>query len=129
MNDYYNEETGAFLPADFKERKSILHNQNIWHSKIVPAEAEKLVDTVCERLATATKPVTLVVPTKGACQTTSWGGPIADPAIDALMVERFKEKVAPNTKLVVVDATVNDSEFAKVVANEFKLLLEAYGWK
>ena len=129
MNDYYNEETGAFLPADFKERKSILHNQNIWHSKIVASEAVQLVDTVCERLATATKPVTLVVPAKGGCQTTSQGGPIEDPAIDELMVQRFKEKVTPNVKLVIVDKNVNDPEFAKVVADEFKSLLKAYGWE
>ncbi|MBR3151504.1 MAG: Tm-1-like ATP-binding domain-containing protein, partial [Erysipelotrichaceae bacterium] len=111
------------------ERKSILHNQNIWHSKVVPSEAVKLVDTVCERLATAKKPVTLVVPTKGGCQTTSPGGPIADPAIDEMMVERFRERVSPNTKLVIVDAAVNDPEFAKVVADEFKILLKAYGWE
>ena len=49
---------------------------------ITREEAEELVKVVCERLGTAVKPVTLVVPTKGCCQTTAVGGPIYDPEID-----------------------------------------------
>ncbi len=128
MNDYYNEETGSYLPKDFKERKSILHNANIWHSKINRAEAEEVVMVVCERLATAVKPVTLVVPTKGCCQTTAVGGPIYDAEIDELMVQAFRDNVPSNVKMVIVEAGVNDPEFAKVVADEFKLLLKEYGW-
>ncbi len=128
MNDYYNEETGSFLPADFSERKSVLHNANIWHSKITKEEAAELVRVVCERLGTAEKPVTLVVPTKGCCQTTAVNGPIYDPEIDELMVNGFREQVKPNTKLVIVDAGINDPEFARVVADEFRLLLKEYGW-
>ncbi|MBQ1383161.1 MAG: Tm-1-like ATP-binding domain-containing protein [Solobacterium sp.] len=128
MNDYYNESTGAWLPKDFKERKSVLHNANIWHSKITREEAEELVKVVCERLGTAVKPVTLVVPTKGCCQTTAVGGPIYDPEIDELMVRAFKEQVPPNVKLVVAESGINDPEFAAVVAEEFKLLLKEYGW-
>ncbi|MBQ1289275.1 MAG: Tm-1-like ATP-binding domain-containing protein [Erysipelotrichaceae bacterium] len=66
---------------------------------------------------------------KKSIWTTSPGGPIADPAIDEMMVERFRERVSPNTKLVIVVAAVNDPEFAKVVADEFKILLKAYGWE
>ena len=128
MNDYYNEATGSYLPKDFKERKSVLHNANIWHSKITRAEAEELVRVVCERLGKAVKPVTLVVPTKGCCQTTAAGGPIYDPEIDELMVQAFKEQVPPNVKLVVVEHGINDPEFAAVAADEFKLLLKEYGW-
>ena len=129
MNDYYNEETGSFLPKDFAQRKSVLHNANIYHSKIVEEEAVTLCKLVCERLGTTDKPVTMVVPAKGCCQTTAVDGPIYDPEIDELMIKTFKENVPDNVKLVIVDAGVNDVEFASVVAREFKELVRLYGWQ
>lgn len=127
MNDYYNEETRAFLPADFNVRKSVLHNPNIYHSKILKEEAEELVKIVCNRLATAKKPVTVVVPTRGCCQTTAPGGPIHDSEVDKVMVDTFRKYIPSGIKLVVVDKDVNAVEFAEIVAKEFKLLLKEYG--
>ncbi|MBR2801335.1 MAG: Tm-1-like ATP-binding domain-containing protein [Erysipelotrichaceae bacterium] len=129
MNDYYNEETGAYLPKGFASRKAILHNPQIWHAKVTEEEILTLVKVVCERLASAKKPVTLVVPARGCCQTTQQdSGPIADPAIDELMVSEFRKQCPANVKLVVVDTHINDPAFAAVAAKEFKELVKEYGW-
>ena len=128
MNDYYNDATGRALPADFAQRKKILHNPTIYHVKVFKEEAIALAKLVCERLGSTDKPVTLVVPTKGCCQTTKPGGAIEDPEVDEVMVQAFKDYVKDNTKLGIVDTDIKDPEFAQVVASEFKDLVKQYGW-
>ncbi|MBO5503352.1 MAG: Tm-1-like ATP-binding domain-containing protein [Lachnospiraceae bacterium] len=128
MNDYFIDEAGSQFPPDIDKRKKVHHNPTIYHAKVWPEEGAALAKLVCERLGTAKTPVTLVVPTRGLCETSSPGGPIWDPETDEAMVRSFKENVRPGTKLVTVDAAINDPLTAQVVADEFEELIGKYGW-
>ena len=129
MIDYYIDESGSSLPKDLDQRKQVKHNSVILHCKVLKEEMKEIVELVCERLSHAKKPVTVVVPMKGCCETTSPGGPCYDPEVDEVMVETFKRCMPDNAKLVFVDCSVMDDELSDVVAKEFKELVKQYGWE
>ncbi len=119
MVDFFIDEQGAFLPADIGRRQKVKHNSTIYHCKVYPEEGERLARLVCERLNRADYPVTLIVPTRGCCETSAPGGPLYNPQVDEVMVQAFRKHAGGQVKLLTVDANICDQSFSRIVAEEF----------
>ena len=65
-----------------------------------------------QRLAQATGPVTLLLPTQGIEGWDRPGEPMHDPEGLAALVDELPRAAAPNTRVVAVDAHINDTAFA-----------------
>lgn len=120
MVDYFINGQGTGLPDDIDRRLKVRHNATIYHCKVYPEEGRKLAQLVCRRLSRATVPVTLIVPTRGFCETSAPSGPIYDPETDRVMVETFQNCVPDSVRLVMEDANICDPVFAETVAREFE---------
>lgn len=119
MVDFFVDEQGMGLPEDIDERKKVFHNSSICHCKIYPKEAQRLAETVAERLNQAKVPITIVIPTQGCCEAAAPGGAMYDPETDRVLVETFKDKIiSPLVKVVIVEANINDEKFSEVVRDE-----------
>jgi uncharacterized protein (UPF0261 family) len=124
MIDFFIDEKGNSLPPEIDRRKRVYHNSSICHCKLYPEEASFAAKLVCERLNRSRRPVALVVPERGCCETSAPGGALYDPETDRAMVAAFRRYAGEQVRLTVVDANISDDCFAEAAAMEFLKILE-----
>lgn len=111
------------LPADIDSRKYILHNSEIAHIKIHPAEMIPIAERVVERLNQCSGPVTLLIPERGFRQAAAPGEPLYDPEVDAAFTQVVAAKLKPGIRVVKIDANINDPAFSAAAADALLELL------
>jgi uncharacterized protein (UPF0261 family) len=88
------------------------HNRLIASVCIDPAMRREVAQTIGQRLGLAVGPVTLLLPTQGIEGWDRPGQPMHDPAGLAALLDELPRAVLPNTRVVTVDAHINDAAFA-----------------
>lgn len=66
---------------------------------------------IADRLAEATGPTCLLLPSQGIEEWDRPGQPLHDPEGMAALVDELLRRLGPKTKLVTVDAHINDAAF------------------
>jgi uncharacterized protein (UPF0261 family) len=99
-------------PARWADRAVHAHNRLIASVCIDPAMRREVAQTIGQRLGLAVGPVTLLLPTQGIEGWDRPGQPMHDPAGLAALLDELPRAVLPNTRVVTVDAHINDAAFA-----------------
>jgi uncharacterized protein (UPF0261 family) len=82
-------------------------------------ENRQLGVIVGEKLNAAKGPVSVVIPLGGFSYLDAPGRPFWDPAADSAFLESLASTLSPKIRWVDLDANINDTDFATLVAEEF----------
>ncbi len=105
--------TWATPPAAHAGRPAHAHNRLIASLCIAPPARRAVAREIGQRLAEATGPTALLLPRRGIEGWDREGGPLHDPEGLAALVDELPRALAPNTRLVALDAHINDAAFAQ----------------
>ena len=106
-------------PARFAGRAGHTHNRLIASVCIDPAMRRVVARAIADRLGQATGPTVLLVPTQGVEGWDRPGQPLHDPEGLTVLVDEMRGTVHPNTRLVELDAHINDPSFAQAALEVF----------
>jgi len=122
--DFFNQGARDTVPERFRDRKSYFHNPVATLVRLSEEEGVQLGRMVAERLAGATGPVHVVVPTQGFSLADAAGGDLFDPPADRAFVDALRDALRPDFGYEEVDAHVDDPAFADVVADRYLTLVK-----
>ena len=106
-------------PERFASRPQHAHNRLMASSCIDPAMRCDVARAITERLGEAVGPTCLLLPTQGIEGWDRPGQPLHDPEGLAALLAELRSRVAPNTRLIEVDAHINDPAFAQAALRVF----------
>jgi uncharacterized protein (UPF0261 family) len=122
--DFFNQGPRSELPERYRDRKTYFHNPVATLVRLSADEETALGQLVAERLNEARGPVRVVVPSRGFSLADAEGGDLWDPQADHAFVESLRAALRPDIEFEVVDAHVDDADFAELVADRYLTLLE-----
>jgi uncharacterized protein (UPF0261 family) len=122
--DFFNQGPRDELPERYRDRKTYFHNPVATLVRLTSDEGVALGRMVAERLNEARGPVRVVVPATGFSLADSRGGDLWDPEADAAFVGALREELRDDIPFEVVDAHVDDPDFAELVADRYLTLAE-----
>jgi uncharacterized protein (UPF0261 family) len=114
--DFFNQGAPETLPEEYRTRRTYFHNRVATLVGPTPEEMREIARTVAERLAGATGPVSVLVPTRGFSLSGRPGEPLWDAEANAAFVEELASALGPPAELQQVETDVNDPDFAARVA-------------
>ncbi|MCX2721090.1 Tm-1-like ATP-binding domain-containing protein [Roseibium salinum] len=89
------------------------HNRLLSSVMMTPDQRRGMAREMCGKLALATAPVTLLLPTKGCNEWDREGGPLRSAEGLAAFVEEIRASCPSNVSLVEIDCHINDAAFAE----------------
>jgi len=104
------------VPARFADRNLYVHNPTVTLMRTTPAECRELGRWIGSKLAAATGPTALFVPSKGVSMIAVDGQPFHDPSADAALLEGLRETLG-DVEVHELDVDVNDERFAVAMAD------------
>jgi uncharacterized protein (UPF0261 family) len=122
--DFFNQGAPATVPERFRARKSYYHNPVATLIRLSPEEGAALGRMIADRVAEATGPVRVIVPARGFSLADAEGGALWDPAADRALIDALRAALRDDIGYEVVDAHVDDAEFADVVADRYLSLVQ-----
>jgi uncharacterized protein (UPF0261 family) len=108
MVDY---QAWASPPAPFAQRPQHAHNRLIASASTPPDVRRAVARRIGERLAQASAPTCLLLPTRGVEGWDRPGEPLHDPEALRAFVDEMRKAVPPNVRLIELDAHINDAAF------------------
>jgi uncharacterized protein (UPF0261 family) len=109
------------VPAGFRDRRLHVHNPQVTLMRTTPEECVRCARYLAERLADATGPLEILLPTGGVSALAVPGGPFHDPAADEALFAEL-ERLLPDTprrRVRRVAAAINDPAFSAAVLAAF----------
>lgn len=100
------------VPAHLQDRPAHAHNRLITSVLLTAAERADLARAYAERLAQATGPTVLILPSQGGNEWDRPGAPLHDAEGLAAFCAAMRAACPPNVRLIDLDAHINDPEFA-----------------
>jgi len=88
------------------------------------ADIERLANIIAEKLNRAQGPVTMVVPLYGWSEADAPGSPLHDPVTNNAFIAELRSLLKRSTRMVEVEAHINDAQFAEVVVSELDALMK-----
>jgi uncharacterized protein (UPF0261 family) len=122
--DFFNQGARSTVPERFRDRKSYFHNPVATLVRLSAEEGVELGRLIAERLAEATGPVHVVVPTRGFSLADMEGGDLYDPPADRAFIDALRDALRPDIAFEEVDAHVDDPAFADLVADRYLTLVK-----
>jgi uncharacterized protein (UPF0261 family) len=113
------------VPAEFKGRRLYVHDSAVTLMRTRPDECRELGRRIGRKLSAAIGPTALFVPMRGLSAISIEGGPFHDPEADRALVQGLRETLADTVELHTLDLGLNDSEFARSMANRLHELCTA----
>jgi uncharacterized protein (UPF0261 family) len=113
--DFFNQGAPETLPEEYRARRTYFHNRVATLVGMSPDEMRAAAGTIAERLAGATGPVRVVVPTRGFSLAGVPGQPLWDEEANAAFLDTLAGAL-PSRELETVDEPVNAPAFADRVA-------------
>ncbi len=107
------------VPAALQGRAVHVHNRLIASATSAPPLRRQIAAAIGERLAAAKGPVTLLLPTRGIEQWDQPGEPLHDPEGLQAFLAAMRTNIAGATRLVELDAHINDEAFATAALAQF----------
>lgn len=100
------------LPDRFTGYEVHAHNRLLSSILLKPAERREVARTICERLASAKGPVTMILPLLGGNEWDREGAPLHDADGMAAFADELRRVCPANVTLLELDAHINDAAFA-----------------
>ena len=100
------------VPDRYKGRTFYPHNPQVTLMRTNPDECAELGRILAEKVNLSTGPVTVLLPLKAISVISAEGQPFHDPAADAVLFEAIRSNLQEEIRLVEIDCTINDPEFA-----------------
>jgi uncharacterized protein (UPF0261 family) len=100
------------LPDRFRDSEVHAHNRLLSSILLGAEERREVAKAICERLAGAEGPVTLILPLQGGNEWDREGAPLHDAMGMAAFVDEIRKLCPANVTLLELDAHINDAEFA-----------------
>jgi uncharacterized protein (UPF0261 family) len=122
--DFFNQGPMASVPARYSERKRYFHNPVATLVRLDRDEEARLGALIAERLNEAVGPVRVVAPTRGFSLADAEGGDLWDPDADRAFLDALRGALRPGIPFEEVDAHVDDTAFADVVAERYLSLIQ-----
>src|SRR3954451_24194410 len=121
--DFFNQGLRDSLPAEYRTRKTYFHNPVATLVRLSPEEEVELGQLVAARLNDAVGPVHVVAPLRGFSLADAEGGALWDPEADGAFLESLESSLRPDIPFELVDAHVDDHDFADLVAERYLALV------
>lgn len=115
--DFFNQ--GAPVPDVYRDRPFYYHNPTATLVRLTHSEMELLGRMLAERLNESTGPVVVFAPTRGFSLAGVKGGALYDPEGDEMLISTLQRELRSDITFERVDADVNDTRFATIVAESF----------
>jgi len=105
------------VPERFRNRRFHVHNAEVTLMRTTRDELAEAGRRLADKLNACAAPVRLVLPLKGLSALDAPGQPFFDPEADQALFDAIRQnlKVEHDRRLVVVDAHINEPEFAEAV--------------
>ncbi|MDR0808083.1 MAG: Tm-1-like ATP-binding domain-containing protein [Gemmobacter sp.] len=100
------------LPERFRASPSHAHNRILSSVVLNAQERRAVARAICDKLAEAQGPVTLLLPLHGGNEWDRTGGPLADAEGLAAFCAELRAACPPNVELVELDSHINDPDFS-----------------
>ncbi|HBZ45723.1 MAG TPA: hypothetical protein DEO85_17110 [Maritimibacter sp.] len=107
------------LPDKLAGQEVHAHNRLISSVLMTPDQRREMARDMCERLATATGPVTFLLPLHGGHEWDRAGGILQDPEGLSAFIDEIRTCLPPNVDLVELDCHINDPEFVAAALDVF----------
>ncbi len=114
------------VPATFRNRNLYVHNASVTLMRTTPAECAELGRIIARKLNGATGPLAVFIPLKGVSMIDVEGKPFHDPVADGELVRELKAGLRPGVEVVEMDTDINDSAFARAMAERLDALYRAW---
>lgn len=106
----------ATVPERFRGRQLHAHTDMVTLMRTNPEDNDNIGRFVGRTLAQATRPVHLLVPTRGSSALAVEGGPFHDPDADSALFEALSAHTSDQVDLGWMDTDINDPGFARRAA-------------
>ncbi|MDE0821165.1 MAG: Tm-1-like ATP-binding domain-containing protein [Opitutales bacterium] len=106
------------IPKKYAGRTFYEHNPQVTLMRTTPSESAELGRRLAEKANLSTGPVTLLFPRRAISIISAKGQPFHDPAADAALLESIRGNLREDIKLIEMDCTINDPEFAEACAQQ-----------
>lgn len=110
------------LSEEILRRPVIVHNDEITLVRTTREEMEKVAAVFSEKLNQARGPAAVVIPARGYSEPNHAGGSFYNPEADEAFVRVLRDKLSPSIQVHVIDAHINDPEFARYATDAFRRL-------
>jgi uncharacterized protein (UPF0261 family) len=112
------------VPSQFRERQLHQHSPVATLMRTSKEENAVLGQMVAEKLNRAIGPVVVCIPNKGFSDYDKEDGPLYDPDADSAFTRSLSERLRKNIPLRLINAHINDSEFAFIVTQSLFELIQ-----
>lgn len=112
------------LEAKYTNRPYVKHNPYYTHVRTSPDEMAEVGKSIAERLRACIATNTVLIPQLGFSQLNKKGEALYDEAGNELLIQSLKKNVGGKTNLKILEAHINDENFAQFVINEFVGLMD-----
>jgi uncharacterized protein (UPF0261 family) len=103
------------IPDQFKDRKIFFYDFRS-AIRLNHQETTILAKQLVEKLNRASTGVRILIPTRGWSEADREGGPLYDPEINAVFVDRLRESLDSRIEIKEVDYHINDIAFAEIAS-------------
>lgn len=99
-------------PAKLQGQETHAHNRLLTSVMMTADQRREMARELCAKLALATGPTVLILPTQGGNEWDRPGGPLSDPEGLAAFVAELRAHCPDNVTLLELDAHINDPAFS-----------------
>ncbi len=120
------------VPAQFRDRKTHVHNSQVTLMRTTADENRKFGRWIAEKLNRAHAPFTVLIPENGVSGLDAPGQAFADPAANEALFREFECTLVrtPVRRVERYPLHINDAEFARALVDAFLQLVEgAPAWR
>ena len=103
------------IPEKYLDRPRYAHSGLFTHVKLVEEEMTLVADALIESLNAATGPAALIVPMEGFSHQDRVGGPIEDPVLRQVFLDRATDSLRGDIALTAVDAHISAPETTRAI--------------
>ena len=107
------------VPPQLAGKETHAHNRLLTSAVLNADERRQVARAICDKLAIATAPVSLILPLQGCNEWDRAGAPLHDAAGLAAFCDEIRACCPDNVKLVELDSHINDAAFADKVLEIF----------
>ncbi|WP_431258519.1 Tm-1-like ATP-binding domain-containing protein [Roseateles chitinivorans] len=113
------------IATEFRARRLIPHNSLMTLMRTTVAENTELGARLAKKVSATRGRASVALPLRGTSSISTAGGPFHDGAADAALFASIRANLAPNIRLIEIDAEINDERFIRAAVTELIELISS----